>query len=61
MKIAIVGAGKLGMKVTNALAGGNHSITIIDKKRSDHQSHFPSVRRTDRRRRCQAGQPAQTQ
>ena len=31
MKIAIVGAGKLGMKVTNALAGGNHSITIIDK------------------------------
>ena len=31
MKIAIVGAGKLGMKVTNALVGGDHSITIIDK------------------------------
>lgn len=31
MKIAIVGAGKLGMKVTNALVGGNHAITIIDK------------------------------
>ena len=30
MKITIVGAGKLGMKVTNALVGGNHSITIID-------------------------------
>lgn len=31
MKIAVVGAGKLGMKVTNALVGGNHAITIIDK------------------------------
>ena len=31
MKIAIVGAGKLGMKVISALSGGNHSITVIDK------------------------------
>ena len=31
MKIAIVGAGKLGLKVTNALTGGDHSITIIDQ------------------------------
>lgn len=31
MKIAVVGAGKLGMKVVNALVGGNHSITVIDK------------------------------
>lgn len=31
MKIAIVGAGKLGIKVANALLGGDHSITIIDK------------------------------
>lgn len=31
MKIAIVGAGKLGMKVMSALMGGDHSITIIDK------------------------------
>ena len=30
MKIAIVGAGRLGLKVTNALTGGDHSITIID-------------------------------
>ncbi len=30
MKIAIVGAGKLGLKVTNALIGGDHAITIID-------------------------------
>lgn len=31
MKIAIVGAGKLGMKVTQALLGGDHSVTVIDK------------------------------
>lgn len=31
MKIAIVGAGKLGIKVATALLGGEHSITIIDK------------------------------
>lgn len=31
MKIAVVGAGKLGMKVVSALVGGNHSITVIDK------------------------------
>ena len=30
MKIAIVGAGKLGIKVANALSGGDHAITIID-------------------------------
>lgn len=31
MKIAIVGAGKLGTKVAEALVGGDHSVTIIDK------------------------------
>lgn len=31
MKIAIAGAGKLGMKVTEALLGGDHSVTVIDK------------------------------
>lgn len=31
MKIAIVGAGKLGFKVTEALLGGDHSVTLIDK------------------------------
>ncbi|MGI6736520.1 MAG: Trk system potassium transporter TrkA [Anaerovoracaceae bacterium] len=31
MKIAIVGAGKLGTKVANALLGGDHSVTVIDK------------------------------
>lgn len=31
MKIAVAGAGKLGIKVTEALLGGDHSITIIDK------------------------------
>jgi len=31
MKIAIAGAGKLGIKITEALLGGDHSITIIDK------------------------------
>ncbi len=31
MKIAIAGAGKLGIKVAEALLGGDHSITIIDK------------------------------
>lgn len=30
MKIAIVGAGKLGLKVINALLGGDHSVTVID-------------------------------
>jgi len=31
MKVAIVGAGKLGIRVTTALLGGDHSITIVDK------------------------------
>lgn len=31
MKVAIVGAGKLGVKVTEALLGGDHAVTIIDK------------------------------
>ena len=31
MIIAVVGAGKLVMKIVNALVGGNHSITVIDK------------------------------
>ena len=31
MKIAIAGAGKLGMKVAEALLGGDHSVTVIDK------------------------------
>lgn len=31
MKVAIVGAGKLGIKITEALLGGDNSITIIDK------------------------------
>jgi len=31
MKIAIVGAGKLGIKVTEALLGGDHSVTVIDR------------------------------
>mgnify|MGYP000886614683 CR=1 FL=1 len=31
MKIAIAGAGKLGIKIAEALLGGEHSITIIDK------------------------------
>ncbi|MDD5922070.1 MAG: Trk system potassium transporter TrkA [Eubacteriales bacterium] len=32
MEIAIVGAGKLGIKIAEALDGGGHSITIIDKE-----------------------------
>jgi len=31
MKIAIVGAGKLGLKIAEALLGGDHSVTVIDK------------------------------
>lgn len=31
MKIAIVGAGKLGCKVAETLLGGDHAVTIIDK------------------------------
>lgn len=31
MKVAIVGAGKLGLKLTNALLGGDHDVTLIDK------------------------------
>ena len=31
MKVVIVGAGKLGLKVTEALIGGDYSITLIDK------------------------------
>ena len=30
MKVAIVGAGKLGHKVADALLGGDHSLTVID-------------------------------
>ena len=30
MKVAIVGAGKLGIKVASALIGGDHTITVID-------------------------------
>lgn len=30
MKVAIAGAGKLGMKVAEALLGGDHSVTLID-------------------------------
>ena len=32
MKIAVVGAGKLGNKVISALSGSNHSITVIDDR-----------------------------
>ena len=31
MKVAIVGAGKLGTKISEALLEGDHSVTIIDK------------------------------
>ena len=31
MKIAIVGAGKLGIRIIEALLGGDHSVTVIDK------------------------------
>ncbi|MDR2162744.1 MAG: Trk system potassium transporter TrkA [Clostridiales Family XIII bacterium] len=31
MKIAIVGAGKLGLSIADMLVGGDHSVTIIDK------------------------------
>jgi trk system potassium uptake protein TrkA len=31
MKIAIVGAGKLGLRVAETLIGGDHSVTVIDK------------------------------
>ena len=31
MNVAIIGAGKLGFKVAEALIGGDYSITIIDK------------------------------
>lgn len=34
MKIAIVGAGKLGLKVAEALLGGDHSVTVIDQDES---------------------------
>ena len=30
MKIAIIGAGKLGRKVADALLGGDHSLTVVD-------------------------------
>ena len=30
MKVAIIGAGKLGIKVATALLGGDHEITVID-------------------------------
>ena len=38
MKIAIVGAGKLGTKVANALLGGSHSVTVIDKNENTLQN-----------------------
>ncbi len=31
MKVAIIGAGKFGLNITEALLGGGHEITIIDK------------------------------
>ncbi|MDR2610339.1 MAG: Trk system potassium transporter TrkA [Clostridiales Family XIII bacterium] len=31
MKIAIAGAGKLGVKIAEMLTGGDHSVTVIDK------------------------------
>ena len=31
MKICIAGAGKLGLRVANALTGGDHNVTVIDK------------------------------
>lgn len=34
MKVAIAGAGKLGIKITEALLSGDHSVTIIDKNES---------------------------
>ena len=41
MNVAIVGAGKLGVRVCEAFLGGNHSISIIDKDESvlDKLSH----------------------
>ena len=30
MKVVIVGAGKLGLKVANTLLGGDQDVTIID-------------------------------
>ena len=32
MKVAIVGAGKLGIKVASTLLGGDHDITVIDER-----------------------------
>lgn len=48
MKIAIVGAGKLGFKVTQALLGGDHSVSLIDKnaetlKKIAHQMDVMTV------------------
>ncbi len=34
MKVAVVGAGKLGSKVIEALLGGDHSVTVIDRDES---------------------------
>ncbi len=34
MKVAIVGAGKLGVKVASTLLGGDHDITVIDEQES---------------------------
>ena len=31
MKVAIVGAGKLGVKVATTLLGGDHDLTVIDE------------------------------
>ncbi len=34
MKVAVIGAGKLGTKVIEALLGGDHSVTVIDCEQS---------------------------
>ncbi len=34
MKVAIIGAGKLGTKVIEALLGGDHSVTVVDCEQS---------------------------
>ena len=48
MKIAIAGAGKLGLRIVEILIGGDHSITLIDKdeeiiKRLSHTMDIASV------------------
>jgi trk system potassium uptake protein TrkA len=43
MKIAIVGAGKLGLKVADMLTGGEHSVTVIDKDEEKLNRHCSSM------------------